>query len=992
MSGLTEQFARATEDKSVLELLREHYHVPLLALAVTFSLWVRTRGWQTFLRDGRVLFSGNDAWYHYRSVQWTVKNWPFTMPFDPWTRFPGGTSVGQFGTLFDQLVATAALIVGLGSPTDQQVAMTLLFAPAVFGALALIPAYYLAKRVANRPGALVAVLLLTLTTGQFLTRGVAGFSDHHIAEVFFLTLSVAGLAYALTIAQAEKPIYELFVEREWELLKRPVGWAVLAGLFVSLYLLTWPPGVFLVGILGIYFVIAMSLYQAKGRSPEHVAITGVVVGVVVGVVTLLLIENIEFDAVSLSLIQPALGFALAAGCAFLAGLARLWDEYDVADVLYPVGVAGIGVVGAGLFALVLPDLFGYFVDQVLRIFGHQATPTSRTVAEAQPIPLESVLPFLNGAYGLAVYATLGGFLLVVYELATAEVPRHDHVLILVLTVMLFLAMITQRRFEYYFAIPVAVLTAYLAAWVFSLVSLHEVDESLENLEAYQVMAVVAVLLVVAAPLVVTANSAPAVAENRANPGEVTHWTGSLDWMSDNTPEIGAYGSGGDGTLDYYGSYDRTEDFEYEDGAYGTVSWWDYGHFITVLGERIPNANPFQQNADYAANVLLAPNESTAVDLLRNDGQEETRYVVVDYQMGVPGTRKYSAPAAFETRYNLSDNDADPSNDITRTIRNPDNGRPVTTIGSQRSFESLRVRLYQSNGGRMDPNETARELGQVLVIDYDTQVATIDGEDRVLYFAPEDGQIVKRFNTTAEARDYVESDGDSQIGGIPGYPSEPVPALEHYRLVHASESTGPQQPLGQQYPWVKTFERVPGATVEGEGPANTTVTASVEMEMQNVNGTFVYTQQTETGPDGQFTMTVPYSTSGYDEWGTQEGYTNVSTRAVSNYSFTTPSQTNGSTISRHIARADVPEGKVIGEDDEPVQVTLEEQTIDLSQGNESGDGNQTNVTDANATDGNTTDGNTSDGSGNETGTEGANDTNESTSLAPPRATYTSWARP
>ncbi len=71
-------------------------------------LWNRVRSWQNFIVDGEVLFSGNDAWYHYRSTQYVVQNWPSTMPFDPWTNFPYGTSNGQFGTLFDQIIATVA--------------------------------------------------------------------------------------------------------------------------------------------------------------------------------------------------------------------------------------------------------------------------------------------------------------------------------------------------------------------------------------------------------------------------------------------------------------------------------------------------------------------------------------------------------------------------------------------------------------------------------------------------------------------------------------------------------------------------------------------------------------------------------------------------------------------------------------------------------------------------------------------------------------------
>jgi len=42
-------------------------------------------------------------------------------------------------------------------------------------------------------------------------------------------------------------------------------------------------------------------------------------------------------------------------------------------------------------------------------------------------------------------------------------------------------------------------------------------------------------------------------------------------------------------------------------------------------------------------------------------------------------------------------------------------------------------------------------------------------------------------------------------------------------------------------WTKVFERVPGATIEGSGPADTTVRAQVEMQMPGSDETFTYHQ-------------------------------------------------------------------------------------------------------------------------------------------------------
>ncbi|WP_255149707.1 oligosaccharyl transferase, archaeosortase A system-associated [Halorarius halobius] len=967
MSGLTEQFSAELEEKSVLDLVREYYHVPLLTLAVVFSLWVRTRGWDEFTTGGEVLFAGNDAWYHLRTVTYTVQNWPFTMPFDPWTYYPYGTSSGQFGTLYDQLIATAALVVGLGSPTEQQIAMTHLFAPAVFGALALIPAYYLTKRVSDRNGGLVAVLLLSLTTGQFLTRGVVGFSDHHIAETFFLATAAVAVATSLVVAEEEKPVYELATARDWGALKRPVLWGGLAGVALALYLWTWPPGVFMLGILGIFFAIAMSVHQVRGISPDHIAVPGVTMGVVAGLLTLVTADTFTVSAVALSLLQPLLAFGLAAGCAFLAALARVWDDREIGDWYYPLTILGIGLAGAGLLAVAAPGFFDYLVNQVLRVFGYDATAQSRTVAEAQPIPVEAASTFFMQSYGLAIYTAVGGFALMLYKFAVADDGRTDHMFVLVLAAFLFMATMTQRRFDYYFAIPVAALNGYLAMVVFDLVDIGEAVDSLDDIKAYQVMAVLSVLVLVVAPLTL-GTSAWAVTQDRSGPGEVSAWTGSLDWMQDNTPVEGAYGTGGEQSLDYYGTYEPTDDYDYSDGTYGVMAWWDYGHWLTVLGHRIPNANPFQQGATEAANALLAPNESAASDVMDHQSGEDTRYVVVDYQLGVAGTTKFSAPLVFETEYGLSDTDTNLDNDVARTIFSPETGQASRVIHAPRSYESLRVRLYQFHGSATSPDQFRTPV----VTDFDTTT----GEGRTYLLAPENGRTIKTFPNMSAAREFVRQDGTAQIGGLPGYPSKDIPALEHYRLVHASERTvGPLQ-LGQNYSWVKTFERVPGATLEGQAPANSNVTATVRMRIDSTNKTFVYRQHARTGPDGEFTMTLPYSTEGYDQWGTAEGYTNVDVRAVGPYQVTTEFESfDNGTYVRHSGTANVTEAQVIGESDEPVTVELQRRSIDLSQ-----DGNETNTTDTNGTDTTDTDtsANTSDGTN-------TTDANTSSSLAaPPRA--------
>lgn len=67
------------------------------------------------------------------------------------------------------------------------------------------------------------------------------------------------------------------------------------------------------------------------------------------------------------------------------------------------------------------------------------------------------------------------------------------------------------------------------------------------------------------------------------------------------------------------------------------------------------------------------------------------------------------------------------------------------------------------------------------------------------------------------------------------------------------------------------------------------------------------------------MTLPYSTTGYENWSVDAGYTNVSVQATGPYSFNLTNTTNESTTAA--TTIDVPEAKVIGEDTTAINVTL-----------------------------------------------------------------------
>ena len=908
MSQETATAEETEEDTSVLELWRTWYDTVGLAGVMLFMLWVRLQSRDNFIRGDEVLFSGNDAFYHFREISYTVNNWPWTMPFDPWTRYPTGTSVGQFGTLFDQLIATAALIVGLGDPSSRQVALVTLVAPAVFGALVALPVYYIVRRFHGRGTGLFAAALLALMPGTFFRRSTVGFADHHVAETLFMAIAVLATMAALGVAERELPVYEQLLDRDWDGLRRPVGHSALAGFATFLYLWVWPPGVVLVGILGVFYTVALSTDVLTGRSPEHVAQVGIVSMTVTALLSLLRIADPSFSATDPSLLQPVLALAVAGWCASLAAAARLWDGEDLSERAYPAAVAGTIVVALGLIAVVLPSLYNTIVSQSLRAFGFGQSDTVLTIAEAQAAPgiadgfdVGTLNSFLYSQYGLAYVVALVGLVWMTFRTAYTEY-RAEYVLLVVLSVFLWLMALTQTRFNYYLVLSVVVMTAWVFGHVARAMDFQDLTGRIGDIKPYQVITVVAVFMLAFAPLLPplaatggAASGQPAFVVDAGDgfgPGAVAGWTGTGDWMSENTPEVGNYGDATNADeVPYYGTFGRTDDYDYPDGAYGVLSWWDYGHWITALGERPPHANPFQQNARSSSSYLQASSEERADAVLdalpavdgsggqldemtteelramadgAPDDGEGVQYVVIDDQTAgekFAAVTQWSVPP--DNRARLAEQNRNPTGNNNQRLyfdrqryqlRGQNETLPVV---SDRYRETMLAKLYLQDANGLEHYRLVHESSRYSIVGGAVQP---NGRvaPRTSTRLPGEGWSQDRANLSRQL-DFARRQGVA------------VPTPRGGAFYDASLEAA-----------VKTYERVDGATITGQvdgDAANLSVVAYVELETAT-GRQFAYQQGVEPDDDGNFEVTVPYATD--DTVGPDDGGTNTSVTAVTDY--------------------------------------------------------------------------------------------------------------
>lgn len=933
MSERTERALLEYDTDAVADVIRRWYHVPILSVLMAFMFWVRVQAYDNFVsEDGTVMLSAVDSWYHWRTVLYSVENWPFTMPYEVWTGYPTGRYVGQFGTLFDGIIATVALIVGLGNPSEEVVFQVALLSVPVMAALVAIPTYLIGKRLGGRLAGILGVSLLALFPGTFLTRTTVGMLQHHVAEVLFMSVAVLAMMVALRVAEREKPVYEQFEDRDLNGLKRPLGYSALAGIALALYIWVWPPGVVLVGIFGLFFAISLSVDYVRGVSPDHTAFVGGVSLAVAGLFTLLLIEEWTTSVTSFGYLQPLLALGVAAGCAFMAWLARLWDSREFETWQYPVTVAGLIALAMAIVAIVLPDLFGTVISNVEQRLFFGQTDTTLTIAEAQPpanatehVFREYRFAFYTAAVGLAALAARPFF---------GKEHRTEHLLVVVWALVITSMAFTQVRFNYYLVVVVAVCNAYLISLVVGWTDFSKIS-SVRDLQGYQVMTVAAVLLVLFVPLLVPAAGATAMqAGGSAGPsGDAITWEGANTWLAENTPEQGQWG-GANESLEYYGTYDIPEDrdFAYPEGTYGILSWWDYGHLITVQGERIPHSNPFQQNARSSSAFFIADSEERsdllldalpaaggqsvhdlsdeelamlADDRTEQQENEEMRYVMIDDAMA---GGKYDAiatwtgpgPDAYVSAEEVETTDGET---ITAPVRN--DAYDETTLS----------KLYYDDSSGMESYRLVHESGETT--QFVSAAYRVDGDWQPL--------VINREYTLRL---------QFQLGQLQQNPDIEVAI---YDQREASS--------------VKTYERVEGAQLVGEADPGETVHAEIELTAQESERTFIYSQETTADEDGSFELTVPYATS--EDLGIEDGYTDGDVIAEGEYEITAGEGT---------ASAEVSEEAIYGGG--TVETTLEEPSEGTN-----GDGDEATETDTEDED--ETENETADGE-NDADTEAGND--------------------
>jgi len=760
---------------------------------------------------GSVWFT-DDAWYHMRLVENMLQHFPHRIYFDAYTYYPHGTVV-PWPPFYDWLIAGAAWIIGLGHPSQHLVETVGAFTPAVLGTLTVIPVYFIGKELFNRWAGVISAAILVVLPSEFLSRSLLGFTDHHAAEVLFSTVIILFLIMAVKRAREREISFSHLVNKDWAVIKKPLIYTLLAGIFLGIYLLTWVGGLMLVFIIFAYLGIQFVVDHLRGKSTDYLCIIGVLTFAIASIMSIPFV--FKTGGGTISLVSVIIAIVAPIG---LSGLSRFMAGKAMKTVYYPLALLGIAGVGLLIFWLVDPSLLHSMLGNFIVFTPRGGT---LTIQEARPLDINMAWSDFTTSFFIA-FIGLG---LLIYR--AVKERSADKTLFLVWCVVMLVATFGQRRFCYYFAVNAALLTGYFSWRVLDFAGLRKLlTKPKELVSAYTtkkkkkkakarekvsqrrflqpratwikvVGAGIAIFFLVFFPNICPGQyvtnpqgepqwdylGPPALIEHLREGKQVflfgrteatvaggpvridPDWYSALVWLRGNTTE-----PFGDPDY-YYQLYEPPpsgEDYNYPDTAYGIMSWWDYGHWITRVGRRIPIANPFQEGAPVAGKYLTSQNETSANQIMDELGAE---YVMIDYPMPV---LKFYAMVTW-----AGENESD-FYDVYYAPTGNGTLQPVRLFYPS-YYNSTVVRLYNFNGEAVVPAENA-----TIVISYRDQV-----DRQGMWYKEITGSW--SYSTYEEARDFISSHASENYKIIAVDPfKSPVPLekLEHYQLVYATSSPYP----------------------------------------------------------------------------------------------------------------------------------------------------------------------------------------------------------
>ena len=538
----------------------------------------------------RFFLSGPDPYYNMRLCEVTMEtgSYPFIEPhggdFDPLLNYPVGER-GARPPLFNLITVGVANMFG---GTIDALGWTMLFLPAIYGALLVFPIYGIGKELFNRKVGLFASFFLAILPIHFGSSHGSSWSlfDHDS----FLLLLFAITFYFLIKALKEREN------------NRAILYGALAGFPLASVYLTWVASQFLFILILLFLIVQLFMDLFLNRTKRGIKIP-------MTIITTFLVAFLI--TIPYALIREDLfGFPLIVLLASF-GIFSIYYVVNRFRIPWIISIPGIvGLAGAGLSVLYLIYIDVIAITGALRtlaitIFGAgiYGSKISLTIGEAHT----SSMSMTAMSFGPALYwFGLAGFVL---YLVVAWRNKLKPEAIFFITIM-FVEMWLSTNAGRFLNDLVPLITVFAGFATLTFIDKLEISEMIKQIKykrfkkllSIKYISVILIMFLLIIPNVfisldsaVPANMKEDVFGEEHSPAFGLslniqyYWADACYWLSQ-------------------------QDTEYSTDAErpGVISWWDYGFYLSSMSKHPTVADNYQDGIAPAGNFLTSQSEKDAI--------------------------------------------------------------------------------------------------------------------------------------------------------------------------------------------------------------------------------------------------------------------------------------------------------------------------------------------------------------------------------------------
>jgi asparagine N-glycosylation enzyme membrane subunit Stt3 len=600
----------------------------MLFFIFVLALFIRSYfGYEMAASNGYLVSGGSDSYYWQRIIHYSADTGK-QLYWDPLLNFPDGIRNPRPPMFSMSVVVPATIAQGMFGSLDDALGWTLLWSTAFWGALTVVPTFFLGKETFGRRAGLVAAFFLAIMPSH-IQRSVLSEADHDAFILFFIVLTFYFLLKAVKTQEHRK-----WVE-SWRSLvsiksglrdyfthsKKPILYSLLAGVAYGSVIMTWVGFGYATVLILVYYVIQVVLNKFKNLDSTSITL---IVFMAMGIGFLIsfpvyyeqTLIPVRFD-VPVYLFLASIIF----GMLFVVSRDYPWTLTLPAIItLLVIGVLAINVIDPALGQAILSGQ-GYFVQNKLY----------STIAEAKaPVFSELALGFGMVTFFLSLIGLIWA-LIKVPKKATTE-----YIFIVVwLGAAIFMA-ISAARFMFNAAPAFAIAAAWVTVIIVDRLDFNSVRKSLvgasgsylriirRSVKIRHVVGALFLAFLVVLPNVWYGTDAGIPSERKTALDKQIYMSipefmrpSGYDKINGSDWYLGAFGYSlplprfyFPAAWDWFAQQDAGIAPDSEKPAY--VSWWDYGFEAVQAGKHPTVADNFQNGYQLTGNVLMAQSEQEAI--------------------------------------------------------------------------------------------------------------------------------------------------------------------------------------------------------------------------------------------------------------------------------------------------------------------------------------------------------------------------------------------